>query len=313
MSVNGKTSKLRIVCVSDTHNQTPSLPAGDILIHAGDLTNQGTKAELRKQLDWLQSRKGFVAKILVAGNHDVTLDKEFYSTHGVRMHNQNPQDVDEIQDMVTKADSVTYLCHESKSLEVPVGDHKVTLNIFGSPWSLANGTWAFGYQPSEAEALWSEVPLDTDILITHGPPQGICDITKEGQSDGCTDLLKTLQRVRPRLHVCGHRHEGRGAYSIAWSENDGQVERLCRWNDPGVASRQKLSLVDLTGKKGQDSWIREDVTSINKLLEMELSRENSTGNSTCVVNAAIMAKSFSRGTQKVMNKPIVVDIEFQKD
>lgn len=39
--------RTRIVCISDTHNYTFKLPKGDVLIHAGDLTNQGSYAEVR--------------------------------------------------------------------------------------------------------------------------------------------------------------------------------------------------------------------------------------------------------------------------
>jgi predicted phosphodiesterase len=64
--------KTRIVCVSDTHNTSPAdgafkLPVGDVLIHAGDLTNQGTYAEIRKALDWIAAAD-FEVKIVVAGN-----------------------------------------------------------------------------------------------------------------------------------------------------------------------------------------------------------------------------------------------------
>jgi 3',5'-cyclic AMP phosphodiesterase CpdA len=62
-----KTRKTRIVCISDTHNQTPKLPAGDILIHAGDLTNQGSYSELKKTVEWLE-KTDFEAKIVVAGS-----------------------------------------------------------------------------------------------------------------------------------------------------------------------------------------------------------------------------------------------------
>lgn len=63
--------KTRFVCVSDTHNASPTngafkLPKGDVLIHAGDLTNQGTYAEIRKTLDWIQAAD-FEVKIVVAG------------------------------------------------------------------------------------------------------------------------------------------------------------------------------------------------------------------------------------------------------
>ena len=63
--------KTRFVCVSDTHNASPAdgafkLPDGDVLVHAGDLTNQGTYAEIRKTLDWIEAAD-FEAKIVIAG------------------------------------------------------------------------------------------------------------------------------------------------------------------------------------------------------------------------------------------------------
>src|SRR5947207_7376992 len=68
-----------IVAISDTHSMYSRLkfdPASnaDILIHAGDLTNRGTKEELEDAIDWLASLP-FKHKILIAGNHDVGLDK----------------------------------------------------------------------------------------------------------------------------------------------------------------------------------------------------------------------------------------------
>jgi predicted phosphodiesterase len=62
--------KTRFVCVSDTHNASApgsfQLPKGDVLIHAGDLTNQGTYAELQKTLKWIEEAD-FEQKIVIAG------------------------------------------------------------------------------------------------------------------------------------------------------------------------------------------------------------------------------------------------------
>src|SRR5690242_16572388 len=82
--------RTRFVCVSDTHNTFPSLPRGDVLIHAGDLTNQGSLSELRKAIDWLE-KADFEVKIVVAGNHDVTLDEDFYGQYGSYFHHRNIQ------------------------------------------------------------------------------------------------------------------------------------------------------------------------------------------------------------------------------
>jgi 3',5'-cyclic AMP phosphodiesterase CpdA len=63
--------KVRIVCVSDTHNAAPgegyTLPEGDVLIHAGDLTNQGSRSEMTKAVKWL-AEANFEVKIVVAGS-----------------------------------------------------------------------------------------------------------------------------------------------------------------------------------------------------------------------------------------------------
>ena len=63
--------RTRFVCVSDTHNASPTngafkLPKGDVLIHAGDLTNQGSLSELRRTVEWLEGAD-FEAKIVIAG------------------------------------------------------------------------------------------------------------------------------------------------------------------------------------------------------------------------------------------------------
>jgi hypothetical protein len=66
-----KLKKVRIVCISDTHNHGPpsgfQLPKGDVLIHAGDLTNRGSFSELEKAAQWLGDAD-FGAKVVVAGN-----------------------------------------------------------------------------------------------------------------------------------------------------------------------------------------------------------------------------------------------------
>ena len=64
---------IRVVCISDTHDQTVDVPPGDILIHAGDLTNEGTAADIQKQLDWLKTLP-HPLKVVIAGNHDSYFD-----------------------------------------------------------------------------------------------------------------------------------------------------------------------------------------------------------------------------------------------
>ncbi|CAL3965058.1 unnamed protein product [Diplocarpon coronariae] len=256
------TRKTRFVCISDTHNAGPGgafkLPKGDVLIHAGDMTNQGTFSELKKTIEWLEEAD-FEAKILVAGNHDITLDSEFYSQYGLYFHNQNPQDTAKCQELLERSPSIQWLKHESAvvSLVSPSGPH-TTFKIFGSPYSPTNGMWAFGYSTEEATNIWDQIPLDSDIVVTHTPPKYHCDERKDRRAAGCEALRHALWRVRPRMAVCGHVHDARGVEIVRWDLGTSNIKykenRVERWEDPG-SNNKKISLVDLTvrGRKPLDN------------------------------------------------------------
>lgn len=263
--------KTRFVCVSDTHNAVPGgafkLPKGDVLLHAGDMTNQGSYSELQKAVKWLE-QADFEAKIVIAGmhlslpmpssthstgNHDITLDSHFYALHGGGFHNQNLQDPPKCQQLLEASPSIMWLKHGSAvvNLQSPTGP-RTTFKIFGSPYSPANGTWAFGYGVDEASHIWEGIPADADIILTHTPPMHHCDDGRVRQSAGCPSLQEALRRIRPRLAVCGHVHEGRGVDFVRWSpaasDTTYREESTKRWEDPGKGNK-KISLVDLTIKR----------------------------------------------------------------
>ena len=65
---------IRVVCLSDTHDgMNVKIPDGDLLIHAGDLTNVGDLESIQRQVDWLAGMPHRY-KVLVAGNHDLWFD-----------------------------------------------------------------------------------------------------------------------------------------------------------------------------------------------------------------------------------------------
>jgi hypothetical protein len=111
--------------------------------------------------------------------------------------------------------------------------------------------WAFGYGPDEASQIWDRIPLDSDIVVTHTPPKYHCDESKERRAAGCPALREALWRVRPRLAICGHVHEGRGAERVRWDLGVSNVKykewSTEPWIDPGLGNK-RMSLVDLTRK-----------------------------------------------------------------
>jgi Icc-related predicted phosphoesterase len=65
--------------------------------------------------------------------------------------------------------------------------------------------------------IYSDVPDDVEILLTHTPAFGILDKTRQGKEAGCSLLASTLSRLHEcRLHVFGHIHESHGAALVPY-------------------------------------------------------------------------------------------------
>lgn len=279
-----RNGKIRLVCVSDTHNHAPGegykLPPGDILIHAGDLTNQGNLHEIKKAAKWLEDAD-FAVKVVVAGNHDLSLDKDYRLKHAEGW-SVTPEKSSESREIMKQLPGVSYLEHQSIDVQVK----GITLRVFGSPYSMdqAAQNWAFQYDDGQGEKLWSAIPEDTDILVTHTPPKSLLDSSRHWPDGGCPALLEKIQAIRPIVHVCGHHHEGRGALLIDWSRNVEAVANATQWIDPGAENKKQ---------------------SLLSLMSNDLNRGRK---GTAIVNASIMKTSWSASGQRLFNKPIVVDI-----
>jgi predicted phosphohydrolase len=176
---------MRIVCLSDTHNRHDRIevPEGDLLLHAGDATARGTEPEVEAFLDWLAAQP-HRHKVLVAGNHDFLFEREPAKVRAL------------VRDAV-------YLEDEGVTID--------GIRIWGSPWQPWFHDWAFNlHRGAPLRAKWDRIPPGTDVLVTHGPPFGVLDRTDADEQVGCADLLDVIGRIRPRLHLFGHIHEGYG-------------------------------------------------------------------------------------------------------
>ncbi|MCJ1482484.1 hypothetical protein MMC06_002650 [Schaereria dolodes] len=210
-----ETSRISIVCISDTHTLVPnSVPPGDILIHAGDLTNLGTASEIQAHISWLSSLP-HTHKIVVAGNHDSFLDPR--SRYASDSHNS------------LDWGDIHYLQHSSVILTFP---NNRRLNIYGAPQTPECGGPEFAFQYPRGEDAWSgTLPPETDVLVTHTPPRHHLDLPA---GLGCALLLKEVWRVRPKLHVFGHVHAGVGRESVFWDEAQRAYERVCARRPCGI-------------------------------------------------------------------------------
>lgn len=197
---------LRLVCISDTHNLTDKLvlPAGDVLVHAGDFSNVGKPKEVLHFNEFL-SRQPFAHKVVIAGNHDIIFDLANYRSLAPRFHPGVFFDAAAAKASLT---GCTYLEDSGCVID--------GVKFWGSPWQPNFYDWAFNETRGAPIAkFWAKIPAGVDVLMTHGPPIGHGDICLPGRHRaGCVDLLQEIQtRIHPKIHVFGHIHEGYGATS----------------------------------------------------------------------------------------------------
>lgn len=192
---------MRIVAISDTHNlhyeMLSSIPEGDVLVCAGDITNRGELFDVKSFCEWLGGYP-HQNKIVIAGNHDWCF-----------ADNRSPNAIA----MVNRV--ATYLQGSS-----------VTINgvkFWGSPYTPWFHDWAFNFPYTDLESgvrakeHWSTIPIDANVVVTHGPIRNVLDKVLGGfpHHVGCVELAKELlhqelRRPHLKLHICGHIHEEYG-------------------------------------------------------------------------------------------------------
>ena len=190
---------MRIVCLSDTHclQNHFKVPDGDVLIHAGDFCNTGSERDVHKFATWFH-RLPHRHKVVVAGNHDWFFQKQ-----------------PELARAYLEPGAI-YL--QDSGCEI------AGLKFWGSPWQPWFMDWAFNLprRGIRLREIWNQIPIDTDVLITHSPPHGILDEVhrrpaawgpEKGPSGpfGCEELALRLPAVKPKLHVFGHIHDSYGS------------------------------------------------------------------------------------------------------
>lgn len=194
---------MKIDCISDLHGYQPELEGGDLLIIAGDITATDNPHEYGLFQAWL-FQQDYRKIVIIAGNHDGYLEKE----PGIFDH------------------PITYLCDSGTEFE--------GLKVWGSPWTPTFSDWHFMKQRgAEIKAMWDLIPQYIDILITHGPPKGVCDKVhpygdeNEIEHVGCKDLMDKYHNgtLRPKLHVFGHIHECGGQKMLIKHSNS--CDTLC--------------------------------------------------------------------------------------
>jgi hypothetical protein len=226
--------KYNITAISDTHNKhkqlNGKLPGGDILIHSGDISSLGRKHEVQSFVEWFNGINNYTHKIFIAGNHDMSFDREILLRNKLaHFEGRNVNDYDTscsegkpawLEELlgIHLHPNVYYL--ENSSIDIE------GLKIWGSPYSPTFGYgWGFNVDRGyDAAQIWNQIPLDTDIVITHSPIYGYNDRTSNtNENVGCADLYHRLHEVKPHLHFAGHIHEGYGWGTIPYKDEWGDI------------------------------------------------------------------------------------------
>ncbi|XP_043764488.1 metallophosphoesterase MPPED2 isoform X2 [Cervus elaphus] len=194
----------RFVCISDTHSRTDGIqmPYGDILLHTGDFTELGLPSEVKKFNDWLGNLP-YEYKIVIAGNHELTFDKEFMADlvkqdyyRFPSVSKLKPEDFDNVQSLLTNS--------------IYLQDSEVTVKgfrIYGAPCS----------RESTGSCLLDTSAMQMPFRCCLGPSLGRAKPVLQRPSLGLLAALETLGSRRapaPMSQVAKLRREETA--SFAW-------------------------------------------------------------------------------------------------
>ena len=193
---------MKIGVISDTHNRHRKLKNIekyniDCLVCCGD-THFNTES-YKKFIKWF-GKLNIKYKILISGNHDIEIWKNFKSCK---------KDFDKY--------NIIYLQDESIEIE--------GVKFYGTPWSPVYGQYYFTMEDCFLSEKWKQIPKDTEILITHCPSYKELDLSIENENCGSYTLsLRKKELKELKYHLFGHIHECRGILKM---ENYTNINASC--------------------------------------------------------------------------------------
>jgi hypothetical protein len=225
---------LRIVAISDQHGHLDfEVPPCDLLLIGGDQAPdrfggggfpRGSREQQGQQLNWFRMKyKPWVQKQparYVAGtwgNHD------WFGQSFVGVPNLGTKPC-----MVSDQLLFFPARHRNTGLnpggllnsnEEPLDGG--IIQVWFSPWSNEFCGWAFMKEPEDLAPHYAKIPEGVDIIVSHQPPYGYGDRVPEHylmpsdkgeRHKGSKELLAAIERVKPRVVICGHIHGGHGHY-----------------------------------------------------------------------------------------------------
>ncbi|KKP00954.1 hypothetical protein THAR02_06926 [Trichoderma harzianum] len=311
--------RTRCLIISDTHGM--QLPVDihtpvDVAIHCGDLTQHSRLDEFQSAIELIEKLNAPL-KIVIAGNHDFSLDIPVFKQKILEANRLSLEPLDNVTIRKEYGDYGTarQMLQESRKkgiIFVDEGSHRFSLqngallSIYASPYTPSTASSSgWGFQYSGIHNF--EIENGIDIVVTHGPPQGIMDLSAERKRIGCPQLFAAVAKAQPRIHCFGHAHDGWGAKMVAWRPqiSDMPSHFTDIDNDKSYVIENMISLNGSKFESAEEMKAREDrMNGCNErgYCEQECTDYNTLG-MTLFVNAAV---SGNNGSNQL---PWVVDIE----
>jgi predicted phosphohydrolase len=181
-----------VAIVSDVHRRWHDIvvPPCDLLISAGDYSNQGEPTSVVGFHEWM-SHQPATHKISVQGNHELWVEHSFESASAA----------------VKEIDPDIYFTAQQT---LHISGHVIHCSAV-TPY-FCNWAWNV-HRGVDIQKHWEIIPDNTDILVTHGPAYGILDeiVPGSGEHLGCQDLLNRVKQLKNlKLHAFGHIHGSSG-------------------------------------------------------------------------------------------------------
>lgn len=219
--------QLKIAATSDIHGKLPEVDECDILVVCGDISpvnNDHSEAEQKrwffeKFVPALEACKA-KAVVFIPGNHD----RFIYNLH------RKDDDFRFMEKNLPK--NCHYLCDSLVEIE--------GVKIYGTPWvkrpmwgRIDSPVWSFSFGKSkDLLAKFNKIPDGVDILISHSPPYGYCDVVAGLEDEGhigSIELTEAIKRKAPAYSFFGHIHSGRHIVteipSDAFPQTEGTLAR----------------------------------------------------------------------------------------
>jgi len=182
---------MNIIGIGDNHDHSIMLPKADVLIHTGDFSflprevdHSFALQEFSRFAAWM-NYQDFKHKIYVPGNHDQFVEKNLSLAKD------------------------TLDAHILIDEEIEIEGYK----FYGSPWTIHFCSWYWAKDYSQLEHIYDQIPSDTDVLVTHGPPWSILDqpLPKSKENLGCRHLYNKISKLNNlKVHFFGHIHGSAG-------------------------------------------------------------------------------------------------------